>query len=618
MKILLIAINAKYIHSNLAVYCLRACAGEQKDQVEIAEYTINHQKEDILADIYRRKPDVAAFSCYIWNRDYVTSLIRDLHLLCPEVPIWVGGPEVSYDAPQFLREYPQVTGVMAGEGERSFGKLAGLYAKSFCIKEEKDGWMPGEEAFVTQGAAGGMRQRISELEKGMARIRGLVWRMDSGEIRENPPAERMPLDEIPFVYDNLEDFDHRIIYYESSRGCPFSCSYCLSSIDKGVRFRSLDLVFGELQFFLDRRVPQVKFVDRTFNCNHRHARAVWRYIAEHDNGITNFHFEIAADLLDQEELALLGSLRPGLVQLEIGVQSVNLLTIREIDRVMDLTRLKQTVDRIHARRNIHQHLDLIAGLPCEDHESFVHSFNEVYAMHPQQLQLGFLKVLKGSRMREKAEEYGIVYRQEPPYEVLYSRWISYGDILRLKAVEEMVEVYYNSSQFAYTLAALEKVFPHPYGMFEALAKYYEENDLNGRKHSRMSRLEILHAFAGKADGENRELYEELLLLDLYLRENSKSRPAWAGDLAEYKEDFRRFYQKEAKEPEYLRGYAGYTSKQMMHMTHGEVFFHDVLHTGGKLPYCVVFDYRNRDPLTGNAAVVILPGKKEIQESKKKG
>jgi len=601
MKILLIAINAKYIHSNLAVYCLRACAGKRKNQVEIAEYTINHLKEEILADIYRRKPDVAAFSCYIWNRDYVTSIIRDLRLLCPEVPIWVGGPEVSYDAAWFLREYPQVTGVMAGEGERSFGSLVKLYEESFACRIEKENSLR-----ILPERKEAAEKEESGIERGLAQICGLVWRRESGKICENPPAERMELDEIPFVYENLDDFSHRIIYYESSRGCPFSCSYCLSSIDKGVRFRSLPLVLAELQFFLDKRVPQVKFVDRTFNCNHRHAQAIWRYIAEHDNGITNFHFEIAADLLNQEELALLASLRPGLAQLEIGVQSVNLHTIREIDRVMDLTHLRQTVDRVHAGKNIHQHLDLIAGLPYEDYESFVHSFDEVYSMRPEQLQLGFLKVLKGSKMRERAEEYGIVYRQEPPYEVLYTRWISYEEIRKLKAVEEMVEVYYNSSQFAHTLAALEKAFSHPYGMFEALAQYYEKNGLNGRKHSRMARLEILRAFAGEADGGRQEMYEELLLLDLYLRENSKSRPAWAKDLTEYKEGFRVFFRREAESPRYLTGYTGYSAKQIMHMTHSEVFFYDVLDTGGSLPCRVVFDYRNRSPLTGNAAVVRLP------------
>lgn len=578
MKILLIAINAKYIHSNLAIYCLRACAGEQKEQVELAEYTINHQKEDILADIYKRKPDVAAFSCYIWNRDYVLSLIRDLSLLCPEVPIWVGGPEVSYDAVQFLRDYPQVTGVMAGEGERSFRALAEYYVK--------------------------------KTEDSLGKIRGLTWRGENGDIYENSPAELMNLDEIPFVYEKIEAFGHKIIYYESSRGCPFSCSYCLSSIDKSVRFRSLARVYQELQFFLDAKVPQVKFVDRTFNCNHRHAKAIWGYIAEHDNRITNFHFEIAADLLDEEERKLLASMRPGLVQLEIGVQSVNLLTIHEIDRVMSLSRLKQTVAQIQAGKNVHQHLDLIAGLPYEDYESFVNSFNEVYRMRPQQLQLGFLKVLKGSKMHRKAKDYGIVYRQEPPYEVLCTRWISYEEIRKLKAVEEMVEVYYNSGQFENTIRHLEQSFPHPFAMYEALAGYYEKEGLNGRSHSRMGRLEILRSFTEEVAKEQRGLYDELLILDLYLRENSKSRPAWAGDLSLYKADFRDFYIREAENPQSLKNYAGYTSKQIMNMTHGEVFFHDVLKTGADLPCYVVFDYRNRDPLTGNAKLVIWKGVQE--------
>lgn len=569
MKILLIAINAKYIHSNLAVYCLKACAGELEAQVEIAEYTINHRKEDILADIYRRKPDVAAFSCYIWNREYTVSLIRDFHQIAPEVPLWVGGPEVSYDAREFLEEFPQAAGVLAGEGEKSFAALVKAYAR------------------------GGRAEDIP----------GLVWRGEDGRIHENLPAERIDMDEIPFVYKNMEGFAHRIIYYESSRGCPFSCSYCLSSIDRQVRFRSLDLVLPELQFFLDQKVPQVKFVDRTFNCSHSRAQAIWRYIAEHDNGITNFHFEIGADLLNEEELRLLSSLRPGLVQLEIGVQSVNGTTIREIDRVTDLERLRRTVAAVRAGKNIHQHLDLIAGLPYEDYESFVNSFNAVYAMRPQQLQLGFLKVLKGSKMRAKAAEYEILYRQEPPYEVLSSRWISYGELLRLKGVEEMVEVYYNSSQFAHTLEALEGLFPHPYAMFEALAGYYEREGLNGRSHSRLARLEILRAFALERDPEHRELYEELLLLDLYLRENSKSRPAWAKDLSPYREDFRRFYQREVTSPGSLKGYEGYDSRQLAHMTHGEVFFYDVFHTGGTPPYLTVFDYRNRDPLTGNGAVV---------------
>ena len=570
MKILLVAINAKYIHSNLAVYSLRACSGEP---VEIAEYTINHYKEDILADIYKRSPDVLAFSCYIWNLSYVRDLIRDFHLIRPEVPVWVGGPEVSYDGEDFLRECPEVTGVMSGEGERMFSALASFYASGQGSLEE---------------------------------IRGIIYREEqNGKIKVNSPAELMNLDEIPFVYENMKDFQNKIIYYESSRGCPFSCSYCLSSIDKSLRLRCLDLVFKELQFFLDQKVPQVKFVDRTFNCSHPHAQAIWKYIGDHDNGITNFHFEIAADLLNEEELKLLSRLRPGLVQLEIGVQSVNPDTIREIDRVMNLVKLKENVSRVHAGKNIHQHLDLIAGLPHEDYDSFVHSFNEVYGMRPQQLQLGFLKVLKGSKMYRRAADYGIIYGARPPYEVLFSNWLSYGEIRKLKAVEVMVEVYYNSCQFTNTLARLEKAFEHPFSMYEKMACFYEKWGLNGRNHSRLARFDILRDFSMEEDAENITVYEELLVLDLYLRENSKSRPGWANHGKDYKEVFQEFYIKEAEAPERLRAYEGYSFKQMMNMTHREVFNQDVLAEGGDGPWPVVFDYRSRDPLTGNAGVILL-------------
>jgi radical SAM superfamily enzyme YgiQ (UPF0313 family) len=472
---------------------------------------------------------------------------------------------------------------MAGEGERTFKALMDCYGG--CMEKEN------------------MEAAPEELKS----IPGLIYRDKEGIIHTNPPAKLMDLDEIPFVYEQMEDFEHKIIYYESSRGCPFSCSYCLSSIDKRVRFRSLEKVLPELQFFLDAKVPQVKFVDRTFNCRHSHSKAIWRYLAEHDNGVTNFHFEIAADLLDEEELTILSGLRPGQVQLEIGVQSVNGQTISEIDRVMDLDVLRDRVARIHDGKNIHQHLDLIAGLPYEGKESFIHSFNEVYAMKPQQLQLGFLKVLRGSKMHEKAEDYGILYRQEPPYEVLSTKWISYGELQQLKKVEEMVEVYYNSNQFANTIARLEQTFLKPYDLFAALAAYYEEHGLFGRNHSRMGRLEILRDFAREHQPELGEAYDEGLLLDLYLRENSKSRPSWGRDLSPYKDDFREFFQREAEEGKVLKGYDGYTWKQIMNMTHSEVF----VSQGNRM---VVFDYRNRDPLTGNASIYEIPKRDGREES----
>ena len=368
MKILLAACNAKYIHSNLAVYDLKAYSSDYDEHVILREYTINQPKDEILKDIYSSGADVVCFSCYIWNISFVRELIRDLVKILPKTAFWAGGPEVSYDAEKFLTEMPEMTGVMVGEGEKTFHDLLEFYIDGKDSLEE---------------------------------VSGIAYRTGD-KIIHNGWRELMDLSAIPFVYEQLEKFENRIIYYESSRGCPFSCSYCLSSIDKKLRFRDLELVKKELQFFLDHRVPQVKFVDRTFNCKHEHAMTIWKYILEHDNGVTNFHFEISADLLREEEMELMSQMRPGLIQLEIGVQSTNPETIRAIHRHMDLKKLEHCVNRVHSFRNIHQHLDLIAGLPYEDYDTFHQSFNDVYQMKPDQLQLGFLKVLKGSLMQKEA------------------------------------------------------------------------------------------------------------------------------------------------------------------------------------------------------------------------
>ncbi|HIV11553.1 MAG TPA: DUF4080 domain-containing protein, partial [Candidatus Pullilachnospira stercoravium] len=425
MKFLLVAINAKYIHSNPAVYSLRAYAGEYGEQISLAEYTINQSIDVMLKGIFRRKPEVLCISCYIWNISIARELAEEVHRVLPDTKIWLGGPEVSYDAKQVLERNPQITGVMMGEGEETFLELVRHYAV---------------------GAPG-----ISE-------IRGIAWRGGDGLIRDNGFRGPVDLDTVPFIYQDLSGFENRILYYESSRGCPFSCSYCLSSIDRKLRFRSMELVKRELQFFLDHKVPQVKFVDRTFNCSHQRALEIWRYLTEHDNGVTNFHFEIAADLLNEEELELIASMRPGMIQLEIGVQSTNPEVIREIRRKMDFDRVARVVRRLSENHNVHLHLDLIAGLPLEDFTSFGRSFDQVYALRPQQLQLGFLKVLKGAYMYEMAADYGCVYRKKEPYEVLFTRWISFEEILRLKQTEEMVEVYYNSGQFARTVEEAEKYF----------------------------------------------------------------------------------------------------------------------------------------------------------------
>ena len=517
-KVLLVAINAKYIHSNLAVYCLKKYAKEFQNHIEIAEYTINQYTDFILQNIYKRRPKVIAFSCYIWNIHYVTALIKDLRKVLKDVEIWVGGPEVSYRAKEFLEEYPQVNGVMVGEGEKIFLNLIKMWMKD--LKQTTD---------------------VKELEdKSLQVIRGIVYRDNEGNILENPNEELLDLSEMPFPYDDLTQFQNKIIYYESSRGCPFSCSYCLSSIDKKLRFRNLELVKQELQVFLDAKIPQVKFVDRTFNCKKSHSMEIWNYILEHDNGITNFHFEVSADLIDDEELELFQKMRPGLIQLEIGVQTTNETTIQEIHRTMKLERLKYVVDKINSFGNIHQHLDLIAGLPYEGLESFKKSFDDVYAMKPEQLQLGFLKVLNGAYMHMMAKNYELLYTDAPPYEVLSTKWLSYDEILSLKKVENVVEIYYNSRQFVNSIQYLEKKFESPFKMYEALGNYFEIQKLDEVKHSRIRMYEILLEFAQNTFEED-EVFLELLKLDVYLRENIKSRPKFASQDEDEKLELRAFY-----------------------------------------------------------------------------
>ena len=544
MKILLVACNAKYIHSNLAVYDLQAYASDYADHIVLKEYTINQQKDDIMRDIYLEHPDVVCVSCYIWNLSFVKELMADLIKILPGADFWAGGPEVSYDAEKFLTENSEFKGVMVGEGEETFKELAGYYVE----KNPQD----------------------------LKNMTGICYR-DGDQIIHNGWRQIMDLSSIPFIYKDLSEFKNRIIYYESSRGCPFSCSYCLSSIDKKLRFRDTETVKKELQFFIDNKVPQVKFVDRTFNCKHDHAMAIWKYINEHDNGVTNFHFEISADLLREEELQEMSTMRPGLIQLEIGVQSTNPDTIKAIHRTMDFEKLKGIVDRIHSFGNIHQHLDLIAGLPYEDYDSFRNSFNDVYALKPQQLQLGFLKVLKGSHMMEMCREYGIVYKTQEPYEVLSTKWLDYDHVLKLKTVENMVEVYYNSGQFQNTLEYLENFFQDAFSIYERLGSFYMEKGYGDVSHTRMRRYEILLEFLEDVPEISMDQVKDQMVYDLYLRENLKSRPGFARDQKPFERQVWDFRKRE----------------KVAKNAHVEVF------ADGKV---LLFDYADRDPLTNNAHV----------------
>lgn len=574
MKLLLIAVNAKYIHSNLAVYSLKAYAEkylsdrqQQAVQLSLAEYTINHSEEDILAGIFEEKADVVAFSCYIWNIDIILRISAELKKVSPKLKIWLGGPEVTYDAVQCLNKHPELDGIMLGEGEQTFLELVLHYA---C----------GDRA--------------------LGEIAGVVYRdTENNQIQVTGVRQPLMLDQIPFPYESGTYLENRIIYYESSRGCPFSCSYCLSSIDRRVRLRSTELVKRELQILLDRNVPQVKFVDRTFNCNRQHAMELWQFIKEKDNGITNFHFEISADLLQEEEIAFLASLRPGQVQFEIGVQSTNPDTVKAICRSMDLDKVRKNVALIKKNGNIHQHLDLIAGLPLEDYASFEQSFRDVYSMKPDQLQLGFLKVLKGSPMEQSAKEYGILYRNTAPYEVLTTDRLTFEEVLRLKGICEMVEVYYNSGQFSYAIAYLEHYYPSPMKLYEELYDFYKSKKMLMIAHSRIRRYEILLDFYKErvldreASGDNNteaiRLFEEILLFELFLRENMKSYPGFA--LNKPKHNFKEIYDEYRREHKQIH-IELFSIDPELSALEGRAVGEETV---------ILFDYSRRDPLRHSAA-----------------
>ena len=652
MRFLLCGINAKYIHSNLAIFSLKAYADRKKipgAEIILKEYTINNYVEDILQDLYEEKADVVIFSCYIWNISFVRELAAELKKVSPDVKIWAGGPEVSYAANKFLMENPAFDLIMQGEGEEVFSELIRLTVEEKCrikdvykqleskkvlsgivekrysierkqaVKEEKDiedKHFAGEDNVYPTNYID-----MSKLQK----LQGIAVRDFSGEaalgnaesnignktkIINTGFATLMDMDTIPFVYEDFHLFEHKILYYETSRGCPFCCSYCLSSVDKTVRFRSLPIVNKELDAFLEAKVPQVKFVDRTFNCNRQRAIDIWSYLVEHDNGITNFHFEISSDLLGEEELELFAKMRPGLIQLEIGVQSTNGETVDAIHRHMDLDKLFHYVDRVHELGNIHQHLDLIAGLPYENYERFGCSFDDLYAHEPDQLQLGFLKVLKGTMMEEEVKKYSILYRNQPPYEVLGTKWLSYDEIILLKGVEELVELYYNSGQYTLTLKYAVPFFESPFRFYEMFSAWYRGKGYHKLNHNRLEKYNILREFLREHIDENEwDTLDEIMLYDMYLRENVKGRPAWAKDTAQYKKEWKALYREQGEKlfPEDVQ--AGiYDSKRAANQSHIEVFeinikkFEQSGQVEKKQVFCL-FDYSRRNPLNRAARTV---------------
>lgn len=630
MKILLVGINAKYIHTNLGIYSLKKYAREYGELIELKEFTINHYLDDILESIYKSKPDFIGFSCYIWNIGMVKELCVELRKVLPKVTIWLGGPEVSYDAKVQLETLAEVDGIVVGEGEETFRQVVEYYVNNYgnhrVIQNQT------EDLICQESAEEQKDFRVRSLRK----IQGIVYRNRqaveaiTGEYIESSRKDRvlettifenekmfaLDFNTIPFPYDCMEDFENKIIYYESSRGCPYSCSYCLSSIEKNVRMRDISLVKQELDLFLRLKVPQVKFVDRTFNCDHKHAMAIWSFIKEKDNGVTNFHFEIAADSLREDELKLLNSMRVGLVQLEIGVQSTNVKTLEAIHRKIGFEDLKIIVKKIQEGQNIHQHLDLIAGLPYEDYKSFACSFNDVYALAPDQLQLGFLKVLKGSRMHKESKEHGIIYKDRAPYEVLSTDWISYDELIQLKSVEEMVEIYYNSGQFYYTIKYMEHFFDSPFELYFSLGQFYEKHGYAKMQHARMRRYEILLAFMEERKGLSHDeihlpAFKSILVHDLYLRENLKNPPAFSYGQEEYRDLYRDFYRSEEKIREVLQidkdGNGSGQYKQYLHLEHYSYDVERVALTGivVSTEETILYDYYHRNPLNHSASSRVL-------------
>lgn len=465
MKILLVAVNAKFSHTNLAVRYLKHALEQAGMNADFAEYTINQPLRDILTDIVLRAPDALLFSCYLWNIDYIRRIGADFRVLFPHTDILLGGPEVSFDAEQLLASMPWADGIICGEGEPVIAQ---------AIKSPR----------------------------GIHRA-----------------ADFADLDRLPFPYDDLETLQNRVLYYEASRGCPFGCSYCLSSADRTTRTRSLELVFSDLQRFLDARVMQVKFVDRTFNLDKTRALAIWQYLAAHDNGVTSFQMELGGDLTTQEQLSFLAGVRQGLFQFEIGIQSTCEATLAEICRATDMERLKYNTAAVKSAGNIHQHLDLIAGLPLESFERFAQSYDEVFAIRPEQLQLGFLKLLRGSTLYAKRERYGLLHSENAPYEILQTSAISFAELARLKTVEEMTEVYYNSGRFSNTLAYLLEHVKSPFWAMLALGETMPQ-----RSAGKYEYYDLLFDFC-LAQGADADACKWLIKFDICLHERPRRLPA---------------------------------------------------------------------------------------------
>ena len=529
MKILLTTLNAKFVHTSLALWSIYQFSRKDYPGLKFREFNINQDLAWIFGEIYSEQADIVGFSCNIWNFEQTLILSKRLKALAPHTVIILGGPEVWTGPEAILAKNQQLDLIIIGEGEATFKEWLDRYAKG----------------------AGGWEE-----------VSGLVFRRGKSVVRTPARKPIADLNLLPFPYpEDLSGFRRKLVYYETSRGCPNHCQYCLSANERGVRFLSLDRVKKEMLKFIDAGIAQVKLVDRSFNCDVKRAKEIWRFLLEHQ-GVTNFHFEIVGDWLDDESIAILSAAPRGLFQFEIGVQSTNQETLRLINRKMDFEKLKQQVSLLHRNSKVFIHLDLIAGLPGEDYDSFAHSFNDNLLIGPDRLQLGFLKLLKGSGLRQRAVEFGYYFTEEAPYEVLANHWITYGQLWRLKTIEDLLERYYNSGRFRNIFKYLIARTDNPFRLFENFAAWWKGRGLDQKAHKVKDFYQYLLDFL-KTLSLDLTVIRNLLKYDLLLGERLVDLPAWAGKLGpELKKVSYRFWQIAENRRRYLPEWPGLEPREL--------------------------------------------------------